>query len=514
MSTTTVMDALDPYIREELPRLSMESLPGIDPIYSQQIRTSQNVQRDRIGRQWEIMHRFETSISGQYEPRAATLGTPYTTATTSLFHNTQIGFPDAAETPHVSTVTRILGMNCHKGNFNIPTDLLKPAALNSSEFDGILLDLAGLAKLRAQLEAVSFYSPSAGYLGILPLGGGTESNSDYSMTFTPTSTRIRWWKNGMMVDVFDLAAATQKVNENATATDIPLVVDAVDYLAGTVKLTNWNAAFKIGGGENNCLGGADLDAQAGYIFPRGVVQGGADTGSSGTLYQTGHYGLEDWLIASGTLFGDAYAWNQAGNDKTAAFTIANYPQFKSQVTADLGAPLTELILNREMTNFIDAYGATIDTIITTAKVIQKYSEQSTLGPNRFNYDRGGSVLNLAGGRTTVTYDFEGRSINVLVSPYCQAGTLYGLKLGEGNLKRYVPPRAQGIGGVGSPGTGMDMGEEIEFLIPQGGGDSIFRILSDGSGNAIAMVEAPFSQYSQVAPLDVRGIKIAGITEST
>ena len=509
MSASTVMEALDMYIKEELPLQTIETGPEIDPIYTRQVRTSEGVESAKVGRGWQFMHSFSSGVSGQYEPRATTGGVPYTNATGSVFYSSQIGFPNPAETPHVTTVTRILTLNCHHGNYSLPVWLLKPEALESANFDQALRDFQGMVKLRAQHEAVSFYAPSAGYLGTIAAAGGTDGSTDYSMTFTPRNSRIKWWRKGMMVDVWDTAAATgNKINENAATTDIPLVVDNVNYIDGTVTLTNWNGAFKIAGDEDNCYGGQDLDEQIGYIFPHGASDGT-------TLYQTGHYGLEDWMISTGTLFGNATAWTQVGNDKTAAFTIANHPEFASSVTTDLNAPLTDLTLNNKVGAFLDAYDGTIlDTMITTQKVVNKYIEQASLGANRFVYDVDGKALDIVGGWRSVKYAYEGRMFDVLVSPYCQSGTLYMLKLGGGNLKRYVPPRAKALDG-NAPGSGMGFDGEIEFLNGLTNNGQIFSLTnSTTTGQAEPLAEAPFYQYSQVAPVDVRGIKISGITESS
>lgn len=516
MAVSTVMAAYDVYIQEELPSQIIETGPKVDPIYSYQVRTSENVVSKGIGRGWEFMHAFSSGVSGAIQPRANTGGAPYTNTENVVFHNTQLGHPNPNEMPHVTTVNRILDLNCHFGNYSIPTFLLKPEALEGANFDQALRDFRGLVTLRAQLEAVSFYSPSAGYLGTLPAdGNNTDGATDYIITFTPGSSRMKWWKKGMMVDVFDDALGTNKINEYNGTTDCPLVVSAVDYINETVTLTNWSGNYALVGDNNTLYGSDDLDGSATrYVFPRGVVQGHADVDGGGTLYQTGHYGLDDWLIDTGTLFGDAKAWTPLGNDKTAAFTIANNPEFASVVESDLAAPLTDLTMNNKVGQFLEAYDDSIlDTLITTQKVINKYIEGAGLGPNRFNYDRDGKSLNIMGGYRKVGYEYDGQIWDVVVSHYCQSGTLYMVKLGEGNLKRYVPPRARPLDG-NAPGTGLGLDGEVEFLNGIVNNGQIFSLVGNTTtGQATPLAEAPFYQYSQVAPVDVRGIKIAGITES-
>ena len=525
MAATTVMDTLDSFIREELPKQTMETSARIDPVYTDIIRSTQGVQSDAAGRSWEIMHRFSTGVSGLYEPRPVKGGTPLTNTAQALFYSAQSRYPNPNVMPHTAAVTRIIDMHCHHGNFSIPTYLLKPRALNSTAFDQIFHDLAGLSKLRAQMEAVSFYAPTTGALGNFPIAGAAGAGSytgTTAFTFTPTSSRIKWWREGMMVDVFDVVAGTQKVNSTGVspnAVDIPLVVDAVDYIAGTVKLVAPQGEDLTG----VCLGTAALDAQAGIVFPRGVAYSqtstSVDVGDGATLYQMGHYGLEDWIkdadSSTAILFNNARAWNQTGNLKTDLFSIANYPQFASKITTSLGGPLTDLQLNNHVGAFIEAYDSDIvDTMITTRKVVQKYIEQSGIGASRFVFERQGEAMDVRGGWKQCVYEYEGKTFKVHISPYCPSGTMYIIKLGGGNIKRFVPPRSAPAGGLGSPGTGMDMGDEIEFLMPLAGQPSIFHLVNNAStGQATPLAEAPFHQYSQIAPEDVRSIKIAGITES-
>ena len=81
-----------------------------------------------------------------------------------------------------------------------------------------------------------------------------------------------------------------------------------------------------------------------------------------------------------------------------------------------------------------------------------------------------------------------------------------MKFGGGNIKRYVPPRIGGSDGRVS--------SEVEFLAPLGGHSGIFKIAHNGDGASQEVLEAPFWQYKLVAPIDVKGIKLTGITEAT
>ena len=189
-----------------------------------------------------------------------------------------------------------------------------------------------------------------------------------------------------------------------------------------------------------------------------------------------------------------------------ALDVDVYSQFKSQVVA-VNGPLTDTVMNNYIGGFLDAYpGQTLDTIITTQGVTMKYIENTTLWNSRQIYDRTGKTVDVAGGWDEVTYSFNGRKLTWMISPTALKKRLYGLKLGGGNIKRYVPPRVGGVDGRVSA--------ELEFLAPLGGHRGIFKVAHASSGASMEMLEAPFWEYKLIAPVDVKGVKLTGLTEST
>ena len=104
------------------------------------------------------------------------------------------------------------------------------------------------------------------------------------------------------------------------------------------------------------------------------------------------------------------------------------------------------------------------------------------------------------------YSFNGKNLKWVISPMCLGKTLYAIKLGNGNLTRYVPPSIGGSDGR--------VGGNVEFLAPLGGHNSIFKIAHNSSGSSMNLLEAPFWQYGLLAPMDVRSVKLTGLTEAT
>jgi len=508
-----LMDTLDTLIREELPSALQESLPKLDPVFNDVVQSSQQVVRTDIGRQWKVNHHFVVSVSGLIngvDVRGGQAGIDLGDglSQTLLYDTTAWNqFPSVTNMPHVATLMRTMKLQCHHGNFGIPTDLLKTDALNATAIKQVMTDIKGVAELKGQMEAVSFYMPSNGALASFAASAGTQTeNTNLSWELESsdlTNTRIRWWRQGMMVDVYEDSGDTQ-VNVDQASAEVPLVVDKVDYLAGTVRLTSANGSSPVAsacGDANNAI-----NVAAGTIYVR-----------DNYTYKMGFNGLEGWLKATGILFGadtndprKAQATITGGS--AADFTITNYPQFKSYVDA-VNGPLTEETLNEKIGTFIDAYSADLDTIITTRKVTEEHLKEPGLGGRVQYYERTGQSLKMKSGWSYIEYEYEGRPFRWLTSPYCTSGYLYVIKMGGGNIKRYVPPSSLSEGGLGSPGSGLDLGSEVEFVAPIMGSTKIWLPVRNSSGALQPMAECPFQQWAQIVPEDVRGIKLTGITEA-
>ncbi len=112
----------------------------------------------------------------------------------------------------------------------------------------------------------------------------------------------------------------------------------------------------------------------------------------------------------------------------------------------------------------------------------------------------------------VNYEFNGRVLRWIVDPLCVKNRLYAIKLGDGNIKRYVPPSiSAGDSRVSGDSAGMD--GDVQFLAPAGGHTGIFMVARGSTGQVLDILEAPFWQYQLVAPIDPRGIKLTSLTEA-
>ena len=55
--------------------------------------------------------------------------------------------------------------------------------------------------------------------------------------------------------------------------------------------------------------------------------------------------------------------------------------------------------------------------------------------------------------------------------------------------------------------------EVQFLAPLGGHTGIFMVARGTTGQVLDILEAPFYQYSMIAPIDPRGVKLTSLTEA-
>jgi len=504
MAAEYAIEVLSDYIREELPTVVDECLPAISPVYKYIETTSMGVVRDRIGRNWQIEHTYATGLAGLIQ--SADVRGPAFLDAADYTQNRVLDsssanltpFPNAIHAPHSASIQRILTLHKSTGNFSIPVAWIQADSLGASVHSKVTQDIKAVGQLRALTEAQSFFMGSSNALGqLLTYTGTGEASGYFTCTLDQTTGRTAFLRPGMLVDVYannsgtpnwGSTGGTHHKNDTSTGapwgtTYVPLIISDIDYTNGTIKV----AAVR-----NTSLASGSITQIA---IGDWLVLANCGT-TSGREMKT--WGLEDWIKSSGTIMG--------GSGGTEVLDLDTYSQFKSIVAA-VNGPLTDSVLNKYVGGFLDAYtGTELDTFITTTGVTMKYLEQPTLSNNRMFYDRTGKALSVMGGWDDVGYSFNGKKFNWITSSMCLAGRLYAIKLGGGNLKKYVPPR---IGG-----TDGRVGTDLEFLAPLGGSSGIFMVARSSTGAAMEVLEAPFWQYCLIAPEEVKGVKLTGLTEST
>ncbi len=519
------IDILNDIVSEELPRLFVDLEPTIAPVFDKVKRTSFGVKsQDGLGKGYQVIHIYETGTAGLFES-----GDPLGPGMTSISGNqaqilaegtaaTNLDiFPAATEVPHTGEVKRTLVLNKVVGNYSIPAAWKQLDMLNAMQLKKVARDLKAVAKAKLLYEATSFFSHevtnSSGYINqVLGRVSAIAEHSvwtDYIViTIDEQYGRIANFAKGQRLDIVADSTGTL---QNGTAVDgtdvrnythtgqvyVHLIVVDVDYLGKKITLRPINSST---GALPNYGSGTSGDVfQAGYAGAAGdwLVYAKTTRYTSGSRPQYS-WGLNNWIKASGQILG--------GADGASGLDLDLYSMFKSQVKA-VNAPLTDDIINGYIAGYLDAYpGETLDTIITTQGVQQKWLQQPGLYNNRQNYERTGKALSFTGGWAKISYEFGGRVFEWIISPMCLSKTLYAARFGGNNILRYGPPR---IGG-----TDATMGPEIEFLATLGGHSGVFMPARGSSGQALDLLEAPFWYYDLLCPRDPRGMKLSGLTEAT
>ena len=435
-------------------------------------------------------------------------------------------FPPAEEVPHTGDIKRQLTLHKIVGNYSIPVAWRQADMLNATQIRKAVRDMKAVAKLKAEYEVSSFFSHSvtneAGFqsqvLGRISAIAENSTWGDYiDITVDEEYGRINNIRQGMRLDIVandtgvlqnGTASATPAVTgaevrnyEHTSQNYVHLIVVAVDYLGKKFTL---RPVDSVDGGLPN-LRLTVGSGSSGDIFQDNQEAAADDwlVMARTTRYNTASrpqysWGVNDWIKGSGYILGGVAA--DAGLD------LGLYPQFKSQVIA-VDGPLTDDIINGYIGGYMDAYpGESLDTIITTQGVQLQWLKQPGLYNNRNNYERNGKSLAMKSGWSTISYEFGGKVYDWIVSPHCLKKTLYGLKFAGDNIKRYSPPR---LGGVDAT-----MGPELEFLAPLCGHTGVFMGSFNDSGRPQELLQAPFWYFNLIAPVDPRGLKFTGVTETT
>jgi len=470
-NTGTVTSAVSNLIREELPKGIRETLPGVDPVFQEIKTTSMDVIRDQIGRDWKVRYNLELSTAGGLkwvDPDGATtnLGSVAEPLRQSIQFGTFDSFPTLAQSPAVGNVTLALKMAKLFGNLYLPESYFQVDEMNSSLVRNVLRNIKGFAKKIAHQQAVWLYMNATGELATI--SGVSSYSGTAALTFTPDHGRIRWFLNGMVVDIYNQDFTTNRTD------GVTVYVDNVDYIGKTVRLVRPD----------------------GSALPAGIVNGDKVVWKS--CYSGGRmgtYGFDNWIKDSGYLF-----------DANSGVSVSNYSQLRSLVSS-IGAALTENTLSEKMGQFVDAYDEYLDTIVTTRGVTQGFMEQPAFGKGEFVFQRQGQPLKLIGGWADVGFIYGGRNYSWKISPYCPEETLYGVTLANHDLKRYVPPSIPRTGSM----QGVD--GEIRFIAGLENNGGAWKLAHASDGSTMPLVEAPCIARAQLAPTSLKGIKLTTITES-
>lgn len=503
---------------EELINKNVDTiLPTLDPAWRDTVVTSQGVgPASAIGRDMKILKLYRGGLTGVIEQGEryndfALYGDATTAISAKLYQQTTTQtWPDALQGPAINSYRLGIGMRSMLTNLAVTMGEMQAEATPAFIGDVIAPKLKGFAQNLSHTLCNYWYtSQNLGYsLGAFNAGTynitACASGASATTTFIPSNLAIDRFYVGQRVDFIvatagvPSTATADRINSiSSGATRIKCFVSAVDELKGTVSVTMVNdtgtafSAYTTSGVDNVAVCYANSKVQAANAF-------------------TGIAGINSWLK-----FGDGTTNDNAANlllgsesDDSNRINVAIHPEFKSFGVTGVGT-LTEHKLRQYIRRFHAAknkYGQTIDCLIASDGVWLSYEAQKI---GQYTLERQGKLSNVnsEGSDQGFKFTFEGRTYNGYTSTYIEDGTVYGIKKGGSNWKRYVPPDPKGV----QKFSEADSFIPFNFVVPAltGMATTKFPILSGG-----LMTEAmqmPGMLRMQLVPDQAAGMKLSGVT---
>lgn len=461
----TLMETVQEIILEEIDQGITESLPELDPVFTQVVRSAVGVRRDGIGRDWKVKHTFNGSICGAvswHSPQGETVtmdgshdGDGFT-----LFGDGHT-WQGIGEMPGAGIIQKVIQLVQGRTNFPVPMELMRSDLLSASTGSAVAQIIKGFAK-RYNLAGIHCFwkEDTNNVIGtITPTGNITTAST--GQVYTLTAGRIRSFFPGLLLDPY-------QSNSIIGSVDNPVAVTAVDYLAKKITIRTVTGTRAVGTTSTD-FKPHNVDSQS----PAGLI---------------------DWVKSSGTLFNNA-------------LSLTKYPQFRSIVDSGFSGALESENLNKVIGGFVDAYGTELDTIVTTAGTMLGFIQNMESTQQLIRYNVQGKAINVTAGFQPFGYVYDGRTFQFLTSPNCQIGNVWVLKLRGGNIRKYVPPRLPG-----SKSDGRFSGE-IEFVAPLWGSSTIFAPLHDTNGKQTNMLQAPGYSYMEFTPQFPQAIRASTFGEN-
>ena len=486
--TNSLFNAQSNRIQEILNKNIEVFLPAMDPAWRDTTVSSQGVgQASLIGRDMKILKIYMGSMAGVLEMADGkdnfvlfgdnTITNVGDKLQTQGLTNT---WPDATQGAMAKPYRLGIGMKAMVSNLLVTLGEMQAEATPAFIGEILAPKLEGHARLIAHTLCNYWYiSDNTNYsLGSITSSTVTTGSGNTTVVFTPGESNIDRYAVGMRVDIYNAGASTRR-NETSSVRDNAFVTK-VDEVSNTVTIT---------------------------------VIGNTSTGISNTDIVTfanskgyGIAGINSWLKNSGNLLG-------SDADSSNAIDVGTHPEFKSFFKTSVGT-LTEHKLRQYLRGFHRAkekYGQYMDCLIASDGVWLNYEAQK-IGQYQIDRTNRLSSLTNEGSQEGFKFTLDGRTYTGYTSNYIESGTVYGLRKGGANWKKYVPPSPKGT-------QKFDKAEAFipfEFVAPALGYSTIkvpITKTSGSSGNSLLTegVQMPGMLRMQLVPDQPAGMKLEGVT---
>jgi hypothetical protein len=546
-TTGSIFDRQSPRIQEVLNKSLKVFLAGLDPVWRDAVVTSQGVGNSGdLGRDLKITKLFMGSLTGVIDPGRAYAdqdlygdATAYMSASMHTQSASQ-AYPSPLEGPNATAFRLAIPMR------SLVTNLMITLGEKQADATPALIDQVIAPKLTAFARNMAhtlcnywYLSQNSSYklCGVTGVTASTIVNTattgivNTTIAFQPDNFACHRFSRGQRVDFIYTSGFRANEAVGATlatqrrTTRFNLVVESVDPLTNTVVVVVPQAAIigAIGTGFLDSTGAAispSTNAQAATLLNTcSVVYANAtiESGNTAANTFTGIAGINSWL-KNGNETGGTRPTSLLGaeSDGTDFIDVAARPEFKSFKYDVAGGALTEYNMKRYLQRVHSAFepaGNTIDTLIASEGVWSAYESQKI---GQYRIDRTNKVASITneGLQEGFTFSFEGHTYKGSTSRFVEGGTMYGIKLGGKNWKKYIPPSPAGL----SKMSQADAYVPFEFVAGAITGTStnqlpIYQTGASGGPSLVTQAsQMPGRIRMQLVPDQPNGMKLVNIAE--
>ena len=542
-TTGSLFDKQSDRIQEVLNKNIELFLPALDPAWRDTFVTSQGVgPASLICRDLKILKIYMGSMAGVLDMADNTnnfvlYGDKTVTDIGAKLQqqSTTNTWPDATDGVMAKPYRLGVGMKAMVSNLYMSLGEMTAEATPAFIGEVIGPKLEGHARLMAHTICNYWYlAENSNYqLSTLSFtGSGTSAQAQYAADFLTatsptwtdpgagpitTATAIRFvvpeknidrYAVGMRVDIFNSNGTNQlRINDSASVagsqnntTRVSAWVAAVDEITNKVTIAFGQALSATG--FTNGSTGTGTGLYYVYFANARKVGAAAGTATSGNGY--GFAGINSWLKNTGNLLGGDY-------DSSNAINVDTHPEFKSFFKSSVGT-LTEHKMRQYLRGFHRAkekYGQYIDCLIASDGVWLNYEAQK-IGQYMLDRTNRLSSLTNEGSQEGFKFTFDGRTYTGYTSNYIEDGTVYGIRKGGQNWKKYVPPSPKGT-------QKFDKAEgfiPFEFVGPALGYADVKVPIQKVSGNSTLVTEGmqmPGMLRMQLVPDQPAGMKLTNVS---
>lgn len=509
-----VSQALENAIPIVLNRSLMKMYPSLDPFFKACV-SSEGVVSSGWGQDWHIKKVIYSGLAGVVEmsPTFSVMGDAVGEVDNMFYLNNQtLGtYPDPRESATPEPYQMTINLNGLRATLDLTFAEMRLDQMDSKIGEIWSQKIEGFARQIAMFRINHFYSTdSNGAICTAPTTGGDYADANGSnkttVTFNPGNKAINRFVRGMQIDFHtddatgsgEGASGNGRLNETSGGVRYNFIVRSVNHLRNKVVAVCEQASLSVdlhGMASANSV--THTEGSDNLVVHLRNSQGDRFNGLNTFMRDLD---APSTLDPGGTLLG---------------IDLAKYPEHQSLILDNGGAVLTEDQAAQAISKFTSAkrpWGMTVDTAVTTPGVFNAYVASRIA---RERVERGGNLRSATSQGTSGGFKvtWNGVTLDIELSDWCNQGEMYALKKADNNWKRYVPPRTPGAGNF--PGGGSDMEDlfmEFEFVGPLAGYPGL-RVPFIQSSLTTQLTSLPGDSRMELVPDQFAGIRWVGLAEA-